>query len=171
MDLARHLPGMDPALRRLLGRMTDPDPEGRPASAAAALDELEHAVPSSPTAATDDRGSAPPIVEDDILPNDGTIPQPILFVLLALLSVVGVFGTAAFFMFDVALAPFGFALARAFVSAPTRKRLHAKEQDLRETLRGVRGGFQAMAKRGAHGLGRRRLGPRPPRPRLPPGER
>ena len=172
MDLDRHLPGMEPGLRRLLARMTDPDPEGRPGSASEALDALRRVgVRPEP----DRHGQAEPalpVVEDDILPDDGTVPRPILAVLLVLLFGVGVFGTAAFFMFEVALAPFGFALARAFVSPPTRQRLRAREQDVRKTLRGVRSGFQALAQRGAHGLGKRRSLPsRPPRPRLPPRKR
>src|SRR5262249_49064364 len=80
MDLDRHLPAMPKPLLQLLKRMTDPDPEGRPASAEQALAELAKAKakvapePEAPAMAAEKD-------EDDILPNDGSIPKPILAIL------------------------------------------------------------------------------------------
>ena len=177
MDLDRHLPGMDPALRRLLVRMTDPDPDGRPATAEQALVELailDRAPEKRPDPELRPSASTPAIVEDDILPDDGSIPRPILAVLLAMLFVVGLVGSAAFFVFDVALVPFGFALVRAFMRPARWPALREREKDVRKGLAGARAGFQALAQRGAHGTRRRTLPPRPsrpPRPRLPPKRR
>src|SRR5262249_48534800 len=114
MDLDRHLPGMAKPLLQLLKRMTDPDPEGRPEGAEQALAELAKAkAPEvAPPEAIEPRTRAA-VEEDDILPNDGSIPRPILAVLLVLLFGVGLVGSAMFFVFDVALVPLGFALARA----------------------------------------------------------
>lgn len=48
MDLDRHLPGMDPALREVLARMTDPDPEKRPQRARDVIALLSKAGPPRP---------------------------------------------------------------------------------------------------------------------------
>jgi len=174
MDLAKHLPSMDADLRRLLGRLTDPDPEERPESAAAALDELAAIQPRAPRARTADppaQALAPPsapAADDDIFPDDGSIPRPIMRVLLALLFVVGICGSAAFFLLEMALVPFGFALIRAFAAPPRRAALRDKEKDLRKSLRGGRDGFRALASRGAHAVRIGRLLPRTPRAKLPP---
>jgi len=182
MDLDRHLPSMGKPLVKLLKRMTDPDPEGRPATAEQALAELAklklklklpeaEPEPEPESPAKPPKEARPLVDEDDILPNDGSIPGPIHAALLVLLFFVGVFGTAAFYVFDVALAPLGFALARAFVAPPRRAQLRERERKFRESLQGAREGFRALTHRGASEFRRRRLAPRPPRPRLPPRRR
>jgi serine/threonine protein kinase len=162
MDLAAHLPDMAPELRRLLERMTDPDPDGRPASAKEALALLARAPARrpelAPVPARAPTPSPPPaLVEDDILADDGSIPQPILFLLLLAFFVIGAAGSALFYVADVALAPLGFAIARAF-RPQARARLHASESEVRASLRSTRGGFQALMSRGARGR-RRALPP------------
>src|SRR5262249_3446513 len=150
------------------GRLTDPDPENRPHGAAAALEELAEIRPAAkadkpekPAGRVPTHPSEPPcLVEDDILPDDGSIPRPIFHALLAMLFVVGVAGSATFFFLEMALAPFGFAVARAFVAPPRRPALRGKEQDVRKSLRGARDGFRALASRGSHALRLRRLLPR-----------
>src|SRR5262249_54857494 len=110
------------------------------------------------------------IKEDDILPDDGSIPRPILMVLLVMLFTVGIAGSAAMWVVDGILAPFGFAVARAFLPPPRRPAIRATEQRGRGPPGGARDGFRPLADRGVHGLrarGAGRLPARPPRPRLP----
>jgi len=169
MDLDRHLPSMGKPLLKLLKRMTDPDPEGRPATAEQALAELAKLKKVEPEPPPNPEVEARPVVdEDDILPNDGTIPRPIHAALLVLLFFVGVFGSAMFYVFDVAMVPLGFALARAFIAPARRAQLRERERKFRTSLQGARDGFRALAQRGASEFRRPRIAPRPPRPKLPP---
>src|SRR5262249_6537398 len=104
MDLAAHLPEMDAALRRLLERMTDPDPDGRPASAKEVLALLAEKPKALPAPAPAKPAPVPPaITDDDILADDGSIPQPVLALLLMAFFAIGAVGAALFYVADVAL--------------------------------------------------------------------
>jgi hypothetical protein len=160
MDLERHLPDMEPGLRALLLRMTDPDPEERPASATEALEELDRLRARAVARVPAPRPSAAlrTMSEDDVLTDDGSIPQPIFMLLLVALFAIGAAGSAVFFVADVVLAPLVFAVVRAFRPGPRRGELAATEASVRGSLRGTRDGFRALMRRGMRG--RRSLPPR-----------
>jgi serine/threonine protein kinase len=60
MDLARHLPQMDPGLRAALEAMTDPDPDRRPQRARDVMNLLARARPPAPTRLVPDPAPATP---------------------------------------------------------------------------------------------------------------
>src|SRR5262249_21134809 len=160
MDLAKHLPSMDSSLRDVLERMTDPDPERRPASAAetkrlllAQAKQVRRPEPAAPLPIK----TSPPHDPDELFDfTDGSVPPPLRAFLRVALLAMGVLGSVALWTADILVVPFIYAVARAFSARQKWPRLAAKERSARRFLREGRDGFRAMRRRSL-GLPRKRL--------------
>jgi serine/threonine protein kinase len=161
MDLDKHLPQLSRPLRSLLAQLTDPDPDERPESAAAALKKLEAARDPTPLAPVEKKAlattpEAPPPAEpeadDGIFDvDDRSIPIPLRVLMRMAFFALGVVGGAALFVGEVAFVPFVFALIRAFTAAQGRPKLRAAEKQVRGALREGREGFARLRQQGLKG--------------------
>jgi serine/threonine protein kinase len=154
MDLKKHLPSMDPSLRDVLERMTDPDPEGRPASAVEAKKLIQARKPLRAEApAAEPLAKATPHVETEELFDfsDGSVPPPLRAVLRVALMFMGILGSVSLWAVDVLIVPFIYAIARAFSARQKWPRLGASEKSTRRFLREGRDGFRAMRRRSLAG--------------------
>jgi len=144
MDLARHLPSLDPKLREVLIAMTDPDPDKRPQRArdVVALLASTRAPKSEPSARETalvaperDRSLAPRKLFSDVQEPLGTALR------LAVLS-IGAGGWIGMAGIRLSLAiVVGIATIFAF---PARKKVHGVGRDLDAMLSEGQGGFTDM---------------------------
>ena len=164
MDLERHLAGMSRDLVDLLERMTDPDPEARPASAREALAALAGQALVGPVARSGRERKAKPEAEGPALesePDDvSRMPWPIRLIVRLAFVAVGTAGYVAVSVFELALVPLLFALLAVFAKDETKPRLTSTKESLQGALGVGRRGFRDMQRRGLRGRKRR--------PALPP---
>ena len=160
MDLERHLAGTDPDLRALLAKLTDPEPEERPSSAAEARALVSVRKPKPLVVMP---SPASHLEEHDELFDfsDGSVPQPLRVLLRTALLFVGIVGAVSLWVVDVLIVPFIYAVARAFYARSKWPRLSDKERAARKFLREGRDGFRAMRKRSLGGPRNRLHLPRP----------
>ena len=152
MDLERHLPAMDRSLRDFLVRLTDPDPDARPASADEAKQLLARKAPKPAPAPVPAPAARPAADEPELFDfSDGSVPPPLRAVLRLALLVMGVFGSVSLWITDVVFVPLIYAIARAFSASPKWPRLVARERAMRRFLREGRDGFRAMRRRSLTG--------------------
>lgn len=153
MDLKKHLPSMDASLREVLERMTDPDPEGRPASAdeAKQLFLAKKARKPEPAPEAIVRQPVRSDTEELFDFSDGSVPPPLRAVLRVALLFIGILGSVSLWAADVLAVPFIYAVARAFSARQRWPRLGANERSARRFLREGRDGFRAMRRRSLGG--------------------
>jgi hypothetical protein len=163
MDLRRHLQGLSVELIDLLERMTDPDPDVRPASAREALDLLGGRRRNTPRAVIVPVVKAQPLPlgpPADVDDEDPSLPWPIRLVMRAAFVIVGTAGFVTLSVFELALIPLFFALIAVFAKDDFKPRLKSTKESLQHALHEGRRGFHSMQKRGLTG--------RKPPPALPP---
>jgi hypothetical protein len=161
MDLRRHLSGISPALIDLLERMTDPDPDVRPASAREALARLQGARTTPKAMIVPVVKAQPlPLGPGDVDEEDPTLPWPLRAIMRAAFVLVGTAGFITLTAFELALVPLIFALLTVFAKDETKPRLHGVKTSLQGAIHEGRRGFRDMQRRGLSGR-------RPP-PGLPP---
>ncbi len=170
MDLPRHLPQMSPALRSLLERMTDPDPDRRPDSAAE-VKKLLGAPPRAlavvePAPEPPAEHERPALSEDDWVAelDELRVPGPIRWVLRTFFGLVGIAGHLALALIALILVPVVFSVVRAFTGKEGDARLRETEGRVKGALRDTRRQFRLLQQRA---FAPSRLPPRPERPRLP----
>ena len=158
MDLKRHLAGMSPDFIQLLERMTDPDPDMRPASAREALDLLAGKRQTP-------KAMIVPVVRAQPMPidvdhEDPSLPWPLRMLMRLVFVAVGTAGFISLTVLELALVPLIFALLTVFAKDDTKKRLQDTRLGVQGALHEGRRGFRDMQKRGLTG--------RKPPPALPP---
>jgi serine/threonine protein kinase len=179
MDLRRHLPGTAPGLVHFLERLTDPDPDERPATAREARRLLDDALRPSPEkrpASEPPRAPVPllaPAVPRSMLrreePADGLgvyddtkLPLPLRLLHRMTLFIVGFWGFIAMTVGLVAVVPLVFVTAKVLTPKERRPRVGAAEEVVKQSLRDGRRGFLSL---------QRRAFQRNPTRSLPPGRR
>ena len=163
MDLAAHLPRMEPRLRDALAAMVAPDPDQRPKRAADVLTLLRAppppavaprpALPSPPPAPASDAMTR---VANEIAEFTAELPAPLRVFVRALVFVLGAAGYVGMTVIRLALLPIAFAVASSIAG---RER-HAKVAEVQRSFEGA----VDEARSGMRALTRPRR-----RPELPPG--
>ncbi len=177
MDLNSHLKSSDPVLVDLLCKLTEPDPDDRPQSAAAVLEELKRRPGRRPVAlarpdrpappARHGRRRGPPIgrrrrdlarADDDIAGFLDELPRPLRLPVRALVFLIGTFGFLGLTVFRFVGLPIIFGI----VSALSR-------DDRKPRIAEVRGKVEYAVDEGRTGFRALSAGRRPP-PALPPAK-
>jgi serine/threonine protein kinase len=158
MDLEQHLPLLDRDLRKLLSKMTEPDPDDRPASAGAILAELagdtrgkrgsrrDRTPPRAMVPASEIPGAAiARTAVDDIAEFTRELPGPARVALRFLLFVIGVTGFLSLTIIRFAMLPIVFAVISAFTSDSSKKSLSRARRLVSDGLGEASDGFGALA--------------------------
>jgi serine/threonine protein kinase len=186
MDLRRHLRALSPELVTLLEQLTEPDPDARPASAAAAKKILRArrrlASASGPVEQPQAvaRVAAPPPAPLEPLPDEQgragqdfvreldelAVPAPIKLLFRMFFGLVGIAAHVGLALVSMFFIPLAFTIARAVTGKEADQRLHAGEQRVQAVLKDTRQSFRALSR---HAFNRRRqaLPDKPELPRLP----
>jgi serine/threonine protein kinase len=145
LKLKQHLPSLSPDLRELLERMTEADPQRRPASAREVLDLLRpEGRPALEVAVAGDEAESEPL--------DPTLPRWLRILIRLALFGAGTAGYAAMVVADYIIVPVAFTLVRAFSRPENRPKVAAAHDSTRAALREGRAGFARMQKRALRGL-------------------
>jgi serine/threonine protein kinase len=150
MDLDRHLPSLDPGLRRVLTAMTDPDPDARPQRARdviALLAERGRAAPANPTgtgAALALRGVTLParVAPGRLFP---TVPEPAGTALR--LGVLGFGATGWLTMMWIRVALMFTVGLLSLLAFPVRRKLSGLGDELDLMLKEGQDGFADISRR------------------------
>lgn len=155
MDLAKHLPALDPGLRSVLVEMTDPDPDKRPQRARDVVALLAKSKPPAEPVKRDDRGAL--VRQERALPAQRVMFSDIGEPLGTLLR-LGVLGFGAggwLAMASVRLSlmlTVGIFTLLTYPAKPVRQRVHGVGKEIDSMLSEGQGGFTdlmrgAMARR------------------------
>jgi serine/threonine protein kinase len=141
MDVAAHLPRMEPSLRAALAAMVEPDPERRPKSAGDVLALLRASTVSVAAAALAQpprpqppAGRSHEMVSravDEIAEFTAELPPPLRVVMRALVFLIGTTGYLGMTVVRLALLPIAFAIAYQIAERKGRVR------DVQRTLEGA----------------------------------
>ena len=165
MDLPRHLPDLDPKLREILQKMTEPDPEQRLSSARAVLAQL--AEPAAPPAGANRAPPAAAAVSLSAPLRSAPVPlrglpwtprTPIGLLLRTLLVTFSISGSLALTILRVAVLPIVFGMVQLVVGARHRPAIAGARDEISLALDEGREGFAIMRRR-ALGMEERRLLP------------
>jgi serine/threonine protein kinase len=192
MDLARHLRGLSPELVALLTQLTEPDPDARPASAAAAKKQLMRARrgPSQRLASASlpphkvATGSVPVQVQRplpaqppaDAPPPSGqagedfvrelddlAVPAPFRLLFRIFFGLVGIAGHLGLTLVSVLFIPIAFSIARALTGKDKDRQLAEGEARVQAVLKDTRQSFRALQRHAFAGRRRREAAlPKPP---------
>jgi serine/threonine protein kinase len=153
MDLRRHLPGLPPELVAVLERMTEPDPDARPQSAADVLALLADPAPVPDAAPGPGAVVAPEpaVASDSAIPRDAisliqdtSLPRPLRAVARLVFILIGTAGDAVLSVFSAAILPLIFAIARAATPESQRERLADTRAHAQRALTEGRDEFRAL---------------------------
>jgi hypothetical protein len=158
MDLATHLPRMEPRLRAALAAMTAPDPSERPASAAAVrgmLEILPATVPTArPVAAALARTRASPAfttsgevvarVVDEIAEITAALPGPMRVLVRAVVLLLALSGYLGLALVRLALLPIAFAIAAQVTSEQQRGRVGEIRREIESAVGEASDGMRAL---------------------------
>ncbi len=166
MDLAAHLPRMEPRLRDALAAMVAPDPDQRPKRAADVLTLLRAAPPAPIAAIAAPRPalpSRPPPANDamtrvanEIAEFTAELPAPLRVFVRALVFVLGAAGYVGMTVIRLALLPIAFAVASSIAGRERHDRVAEVQRSFEGAVDEARSGMRALTR------------PRR-RPELPPG--
>jgi len=157
MDLAAHLPRMEPRLRSALAAMTAPDPDERPATAAAVLALLQ--APAVLPAAPRDLRQAlvrPPVhgpghdlvarVVDEIAEFTAELPPPLRLPVRLLFFALGIGGYLGLVLLRVALLPIAFAIAGQIAPSHRRGRVDEVRREIEGGVGEASDGMRALVR-------------------------
>jgi serine/threonine protein kinase len=150
------------ALRDLLDRMLEPDPDQRLASVTAVRQAASDGKRATrPTAPAQPAAPAEDDEDDDVQPRDLERPLSLL------VRIFGVAGYVALTVLDAVILPLIFVMLGAVWSGQARRQaqLEGKKRSAHRVLRSGRRAMRALTR----GQSPYRLGDHPPRPPLPPG--
>jgi serine/threonine protein kinase len=173
MDLPRHLPDLEPALRGVLEKMTEPDPEQRPQSARDVLALLAAAPGESPAKSKGKSGTgASRAAETLALPPAPQLPAPLWsqrlpvpgggplgLLLRVALFTFSLAGSLSLTVMRTVIVPIVFMIVHAIAGARHRAALTSARDEISHALAEGSDGFTSLR--------RRALGQDEPR-RLPP---
>jgi serine/threonine protein kinase len=154
MDLAAHLPRMEPRLRATLAAMVAPDPDERPARAADVLAMLRApparaALAPVPGAALATSGHAHEIVTrviDEIEEFTSELPRPLRVVMRTLVFVVGLTGYLSMTLVRLAILPIAFAIASSIAGRERQERVAEVQRTVEGAVDDARGGLRALTR-------------------------
>jgi serine/threonine protein kinase len=164
MDLAAHLPRMEPRLRDALAAMVAPDPDQRPKRAADVLALLRPAPSAALTAPRPALPSRPPPpvhdamtrVADEIAEFTAELPAPLRVFVRALVFLLGAAGYLGMSVIRLALLPIAFAVASSIAGRERHDKVAEVQRSFEGAVDEARSGMRALTRT------RRR-------PELPPG--
>ncbi|HWM86764.1 MAG TPA: serine/threonine-protein kinase [Kofleriaceae bacterium] len=153
MNLAAHLPHMEPRLRGALAAMVAPDPDDRPSSAARVLDllrSLDAAPPRPPaTTAMTAAGAGHPMVTqlvDEIAEFTAELPGPLRLVVRTVVVLIGVAGYLGVMLLRLAILPIAFAIASSIAGREREARVAGFQRDIESAVDQARGGMRALVR-------------------------
>ncbi len=154
MDLAAHLPRMEPRLRDALAAMVAPDPDQRPKRAADVLALLRAvppaalaprpAVPSPP--ATSRPHDAMTRVADEIAEFTAELPAPLRVFVRALVFVLGAAGYLGMTVIRLAVLPIAFAVASSIAGRDRHDKVAEVQRSFEGAVDEARSGMRALTR-------------------------
>jgi serine/threonine protein kinase len=169
MDLAAHLPRMEPRLRGALAAMTAPDPDDRPRGVAEVLSLLHAPTGAAAVAALARRPSEPPPVTarratvlpapalspgrevvtrvvDEIAEFTSELPPPLRLLMRAAVFLLGLSGYLGMSILRLTFLPIAFAIASAVASDDRQHRVDRVRREVEGAVDEARDGMRALAR-------------------------
>jgi hypothetical protein len=164
MDLAAHLPRMEPRLRAVLAAMTAPDPDDRPRRAADVVALLRapaepaaralaprpgdvRLAPALPASAVLSRPRSEVVarVVDEIAEFTAELPPPLRILMRTVVFVLGLSGYLGLTVLRLALLPIAFAIASSIASERRQDGVARSRREFEGALDEARDGMRALA--------------------------